>query len=70
MLNCKEVTELCSEEMERPLRMGERVSLTTHLMMCTACTNFRKQMKALRRVAHVYAEGGAVLPASPDENRT
>jgi len=70
MLNCKEVTKLCSEEMERPLRMGERVSLTTHLMMCTACTNFRKQMKALRLVAHTYAEGGAALPSSPDENRT
>lgn len=62
MLNCQEVTELCSQEMERPLRMGERLSLGTHLMMCTGCTNFRKQMKALRLVAQTYAEGGPVLP--------
>ena len=67
MLNCKEVTELCSQEMERTLRMGERLSLGTHLMMCTGCTNFRKQMMELRLVAQTYAAGGAVLPPSADE---
>lgn len=69
MLNCKEVTELCSQEMERSLRLGERVSLHAHLMMCTGCTNFRKQMAALRRVAKIYAEGGAV-PGPPAGDRT
>lgn len=68
MLNCKEVTELCSQEMERSLRVGERLSLGTHLMMCSGCTNFRKQMKELRLVAQTYAAGGAVLPPSADEN--
>jgi predicted anti-sigma-YlaC factor YlaD len=68
MLNCKEVTELCSQEMERPLRLGERVSLATHLMMCTGCTNFRKQMKELRLVAQTYAAGGAVVPPAADKN--
>ena len=69
MLNCKEVTELCSQEMERPLRLGERMSLHAHLMMCTGCTNFRKQMAALRRVANTYAEGGAVTdPPAGDRN--
>lgn len=66
MLNCKEVTELCSQELERPLRVGERMSLGAHLMMCTGCTNFRKQMKALRLVARTYAAGGAVVPPPPD----
>ena len=59
MLSCKEVTELCSQELERPLRLGERMSVGTHLMMCTGCTNFRKQMALLRVVARTYAEGGA-----------
>jgi hypothetical protein len=48
--------------------MGERVSLGTHLMMCTGCTNFRKQMKALRQVAQTYAAGGAVMPPPADGN--
>ncbi len=66
MLNCKEATELCSQEMERPLGLGERLSLGAHLMMCTGCTNFRKQMKTLRLVAQTYAAGGAVAPQSRD----
>lgn len=68
MLNCKETTELCSQEMERSLGLGERMSLLTHLMMCSGCTNFRKQMKALRRVAQTYAAGGAVVPPPENEN--
>ena len=59
MLSCKEVTAVCSAEMERPLKLGEKVSLRTHLMMCTGCTNYRRQMKALRQVMRAYAEGKA-----------
>lgn len=57
MLSCKEVTELCSREMELPLGLGERASLRMHLMMCDGCTNFRLQMKTLRQVMRAYAEG-------------
>jgi hypothetical protein len=59
MLSCREVTELCSAEMERPLGVGERVSLRTHLMMCSGCTQFRRQMKLLREAMRGYAEGRA-----------
>ncbi len=59
MLSCKEVTELCSREMELPLGLGERASLRMHLMMCDGCTNFRLQMKTLRQVMRAYAEGRA-----------
>ena len=62
MLNCREVTELCSQEMERPLRLGERMSLHVHLMMCSYCANFRNQMGALRAAARAYAQGGAAAP--------
>lgn len=63
MLNCREVTEVCSVEMERPLILGEQVSLRTHLMMCTGCSNYRNQMKTLRQVMQAYADGKAVTPA-------
>lgn len=59
MLNCKEVTEVCSAEMERPLKLGEQLSLHTHLMMCSGCTNYRKQLKTLRQVMQAYAQGKA-----------
>ena len=64
MLSCKEVTEICSQEMERPLVLRERVSLQAHLMMCSGCTNFRKQMKTLRQVMQAYADGQAI-PSNP-----
>lgn len=67
MLNCKETTELCSQEMERPLGLGERVSLKTHLLMCSGCANFRKQMKTLRQVMQAYAEGRAPTPDADPE---
>ena len=60
MLNCKEVTEVCSAEMERPLRLGEQVLLRTHLMMCTGCSEYRRQLKTLRQVMQAYAEGKAI----------
>jgi hypothetical protein len=59
MLSCRQVTEVCSTEMDRPLKFGERVSLRTHLLMCTGCRNYRKQMKALRQVMQAYAHGKA-----------
>ena len=71
MLNCKEVTELCSQEMEQPLRWRETLSLRAHLMMCSGCTNFRTQMGVLRDIAKAYAAGRAAAPApAPDEGDT
>ncbi len=61
MLNCRQVTELCSEEMERSLSSRERMSLGVHLLMCSGCTNYRKHMKTLRQVMQAYAEGRAVM---------
>lgn len=59
MLNCNEVTNLCSDELERPLAMWERMKLKMHLMMCTGCSNYRTQMGAIRAAMHRYAEGRA-----------
>ena len=59
MLSCKEVTRVCSDELERPLRFGEQMGLRTHLMMCSGCTNYRRQLRLLRQAAHEYADGNA-----------
>lgn len=60
MLNCKEVTEMCSQELERPLLLRERVSQRMHLMMCNECTNFRVQVQAMHIAMQRYASGAAV----------
>ena len=57
-LNCKQVAAICSLEMERPLA-AEPLSLHAHLMKCTGCRNYRKQLKTLRQVMQAYADGKA-----------
>ena len=66
MLNCKEVTEVCSAELDRPLRLGEQVSLRTHLLMCTGCTEYRRQLRTLREVMKAYADGRGNAGSRPD----
>lgn len=70
MLNCNEVTRLCSDELERPLHLGERTALHVHLMMCSGCTNYRNQVKTLRQVMQAYADGKAIAEdAEPDRGK-
>lgn len=59
MLNCREVTELCSEELDRALGLRERMALHTHLMMCAGCSQFRAQMATMRRLMRAYSQGEA-----------
>lgn len=66
MLNCVQVTRLYSESQERTLSVGERMSLQVHVMMCSACRNFGKQMSVLRNAARTYASGATPL----DDDRT
>ena len=60
MLSCKEVAEVCSAEMERPLKLGEQLALRTHLVMCSGCTHYRKQVRTLREAMRGYAQGRAI----------
>ncbi len=50
MMNCKQATQLMSQELDRTLRWRERVALRMHVLMCSGCANFRKQMAFLRKV--------------------
>lgn len=47
-LKCRDAARLSSQEMERDLPFGERVSLRVHLAICDGCTNFSKQLAFLR----------------------
>lgn len=49
MLNCKQATALMSQGMDRELGLMQRMSLRFHLMMCSGCRNFNRQMAFLRR---------------------
>jgi hypothetical protein len=45
---CKEVSRLVSQGLDRRLSWGERARLRVHLVVCDACTNFKRQVDFLR----------------------
>ncbi|EXI87132.1 MAG: hypothetical protein AW11_02742 [Candidatus Accumulibacter regalis] len=55
MLTCREVTQLLSEEQDRPLTLAERLRLRVHLAMCQGCANFKKQMNFLHAACRRFA---------------
>ncbi len=55
MMNCREATQKMSEELERPLTLGEQTSLKVHLIVCPPCRSFRQQAAFLRESMRAYA---------------
>lgn len=56
MDNCRQITQLLSEGMDRPLTLTERLRLRFHLLLCSGCANFARQMQVLRNVARRFGE--------------
>jgi predicted anti-sigma-YlaC factor YlaD len=50
MNSCRKMTELMSQQLDRPLSLPERLELRLHLMMCRGCRNFSRNMAQLRQV--------------------
>jgi hypothetical protein len=48
MMNCKHATQLISQQQDRKLGIMERIGLRLHLLMCSGCTNFNKQIDFIR----------------------
>lgn len=44
------MVSLMSESMERPLELREKLQLKLHLIVCTWCARYLKQIKFLRQV--------------------
>ncbi len=47
MLRCREVSRLASKSLDAPLNWRERLGLGFHMMMCGACSRYRRQIRAL-----------------------
>ena len=56
MPSCQEVSRLVSESMDRDLPFRQRFSLRLHLLMCSLCSRFRRQIHFLRDAAHSFDE--------------
>ena len=49
MINCKEASQLASDEQDRPLSLAEKINAYIHLLICKHCANFNKQLKFMRK---------------------
>jgi len=56
MYNCKRVTYLVSESLDRKLPLSQRMGVRIHFMMCKFCTRYQEQLLFLRKAAHLYSE--------------
>lgn len=57
MMSCQQATRLMSESKERPLTTKEKLALQMHLMMCSGCRNFDKQINFIRSATRAFAKG-------------
>lgn len=48
MMNCKHATQLLSQKQDRKLGITERIGLRLHLLICSGCSNFNKQIDFIR----------------------
>lgn len=58
MPSCRHASELISESMDRTLSLRERAALRFHLLVCSACRNYRRQLALIRQALR---EGAGTL---------
>lgn len=62
--NCKDTTELISEDMDHNLSVFKRWRMRFHLVLCKYCRKYRAQLETLRRMTGGL--GKEVSDTTPD----
>lgn len=56
MKTCKDISELLSDSMDRPLTGRERWAVRIHLLMCRHCSRFGQHIQFLRDAVRYRAK--------------
>lgn len=56
MFNCRKVSQMVSESLDRKLLLHQRAMIKTHLMMCRYCFRFKKQLDLIRLICREDAK--------------
>ena len=67
MMNCRQVTRLLSDSQEYELSLKYRIITRIHVMLCSGCRNFGKQLNLLREITRTYAKGKNESPDKSDK---
>lgn len=49
MKSCRQITRLVSAALDRRLTLRERLQVRFHLLFCTGCARFERQLRFMRR---------------------
>jgi hypothetical protein len=70
IFNCREVTRLVSESLDRKLPLRQRFGIRVHFMMCKLCPEAKRQMlfirQAMRRITLESTEPEPDISLSPE----
>ena len=66
MLNCREVSRLVSESLDRKLPFWKRIGVWIHLGMCRYCSGFRKDLLHLRNAARQHSDDIKIGTSGPE----
>ena len=55
MLTCREATHLASDALDHPLPWTQRFQMRLHMLVCSACRRFAKQLAWMQRAGVEYA---------------
>lgn len=69
MLNCKQATELMSQNMDGDIGVMGRLGLRFHLMMCGGCRNFNRQIAFLREGCRKFTQCDELAGAPISQRR-
>lgn len=60
MMSCKEASELMSKSLDIRLPLSRRIALRFHVLLCTMCARYERQLRFLKRAAVRYVERAAL----------
>ncbi len=58
MISCKEAAELMSQQFDEPLPFRKRMALRLHVLMCSLCRLFARQLAMIRHLSQVAGDSG------------
>ena len=67
MKSCKEMSQLISESLDRPLTWRERLSVRLHTMRCDMCIRYARQLQYLKKICADADPEQTTPPARLDE---
>ena len=61
MFNCREVTRLVSESIDRKLPLWQRVGIKIHFLMCKLCPEAKRQMLFIKQAMSQFTLESSAL---------